>query len=449
MNNSILILDDDNYICDILDTYLSKKGFQSKTAYNKRSAQKYLSHNHFDLVLCDYRLPDSNGYEILKLIKEKYKDTKVIIMTAYADVRLAVKLIKAGAYDYVTKPIHHEEILDLIKKALSDKQNSQKFDDGFIESEGKEFQHILYLAGVVAPTDMSVIIEGETGIGKEFFARKIHQMSNRSDKPFIAIDCGAIPKELAGSELFGHIKGAFTGAINNKEGFFQAAHQGTIFLDEIGNLPYDVQVKLLRALQEKVISKIGDNRSIKVDVRVLVATNENLSESIEKKKFREDLYHRLNEFKIYIPPLRERKQDILFFAKQFIEDANIRLHKKVAGLSDDVRKIFLNYEWYGNLRELKNIINRCVLLNNTGIISTSDLPGELVNTEPRPEKVTPKEHSNKSDTFELKGAANLAEKEVILNALATSNYNKSKAARLLNIDRKTLYNKMNLYDIEY
>jgi two-component system response regulator HydG len=298
-------------------------------------------------------------------------------------------------------------------------------------------QHILYLAKVVAPTEMTVIIEGETGSGKEYLARKIHQNSRRSNAPFIAIDCGAIPSELAGSELFGHIKGAFTGAIKDKTGYFEQAKNGTVFLDEIGNLSPEIQMKLLRAIQERIITKIGDNKQIKTDMRILVAANEDMKEITEKGKFRKDLYHRLNEFKITIPPLRERADDIMFYANHFLNEANRLTKSNIIGFQTDVEAAFLKYPWYGNLRELKNVVKRAVLLSENSLIKLSTLPEEIryyvSDKIVRPES---------KDNSYLKNAAIEAEREVITDALKVSDNNKTRAAQLLNIDRKTLYNKM-------
>lgn len=298
----------------------------------------------------------------------------------------------------------------------------------------------------VAPTDITVLIEGETGSGKEYIARAIHINSKRYEKPFVAVDCGALPRDLANSELFGHIKGSFTGAINDKRGYFEQANGGTLFLDEIGNLSLENQLKMLRAIQEKVITRLGDEKNIELNVRIIVATNEDLNESVKEKNFREDLYHRINVFKIKIPPLRERRGDILIFTNKFIERANTEFNKNVKGLTPEAEIIFSNYPWYGNIRELENVLRRSVLLTRDEWIGPDILPEEL--------KTVGKETSNHSNfatnqsTIELKEATAIAEKEVILNALSETNYNKTQAAKLLNIDRKTLYNKLKQLEIE-
>ncbi|MEA1888074.1 MAG: sigma-54 dependent transcriptional regulator, partial [Bacteroidota bacterium] len=351
----ILVIDDDSYICNLLTDYLKQKGFQAEGSLSGIKGIKLFDKNSFDMVLCDYRLPDSDGYELLKHFKSTRPSVPVIIMTAYADVRMAVKLIKSGAFDYVTKPVQPEEILQLLKKAFSeqkDHKSGSSFSKDFIAGKSSAIKEVLSHVELVAPTELTVLIEGETGSGKEYIARAIHYSSKRKDKPFVAVDCGAMPKDLANSELFGHVKGAFTGAINDKKGHFQEAEGGTIFLDEVGNLPYENQSKLLRALQERVISKVGENRNINVDVRVIVATNESLIKLVGENEFREDLYHRLNEFKINLPPLRERSEDIMEFVEVFIQRANKQFGKSVTGLDNEVKRLLTEYPWYGNIREL-------------------------------------------------------------------------------------------------
>ncbi|MGC9352875.1 MAG: sigma-54-dependent transcriptional regulator [Mariniphaga sp.] len=445
----ILIIDDDTFICKAIQKQLLNKGFKAEVAFNGKSGLELLKKKNFDLILCDFRLPDKDGMEILREVKRMNIQTPVVIITAYADVRMAVQLMKQGAYDYMTKPLQHEEIVSLAQK-LSKKDNKRKdseFSGEFLMGESPVFRQAVKYAAKVAPTGMSVLIEGETGTGKEFVARYIHQNSSRKNRPFVAVDCGAIPKELAGSELFGHVKGSFTGALENKTGVFQQASGGTLFLDEIGNLSYSVQVQLLRALQEKTVTRIGENRPVKVDVRVIAATNENLSEQVEKSSFREDLLHRINEFKIVLPPLRKRPEDILFFARYFMELANTELGMNVTGFSDNLKEIFCRYEWPGNIRELKNVIKRAVLLSPDNILTPETLPDEIVYYQkekggsdqiPKPEK----------EPVNLKHAASGAEKKIIIKAIEDAGYNKSKAARNLQIDRKTLYNKIKQYGID-
>jgi len=450
MKKKILIIDDDTYICNLLDNFLSSNGYLTDTAYSGSTAVKKINENEYDLILCDFRLPDSDGLKILTLTKKKNLFTPIIIMTAYADVRMAVRLIKSGAQDYVTKPIHPEEILQLIQKSLdadSIKLTSSTFEQHFIAGESPQFRKILQDIQSISPTDVTVLIEGETGTGKEYTAMAIHYKSKRKNKPFIAVDCGALPHDLANSELFGHVKGAFTGAVIDKRGYFEQAHGGTIFLDEIGNLSPENQLKMLRVLQEKAVSRLGDEKKIDVDVRIIVATNEDLKESVKKNAFREDLYHRINVVKINLPPLRKRKEDILLFAERFIEQSNRDFGKEVKEISDDVKKILINYPWYGNIRELENVIKRSVLLSNSEVINIECLPDEIKSHSVSYQN-DPGFQKDSLSSRELKEATAMAEKEIIIHALQETNYNKTQAARLLNIDRKTLYNKLKQLEIK-
>jgi two-component system response regulator HydG len=359
MKKRILIIDDDTYICGLLENFLSANGYVTDTAFSGSTGVKKINEYEYDLILCDYRLPDSDGLKILSLSRKKNLFTPIIIMTAYADVKMAVKLIKMGAFDYVTKPIYPEEILQLVNKSLvpeTTRLTPKTFEKQFITGESPQFRSILQDIQSVSPTDVTVLIEGETGTGKEYVARAIHYKSKRYNKPFIAVDCGALPHDLANSELFGHVKGAFTGAIVDKRGYFEQAHGGTLFLDEIGNLSLENQLKMLRVLQEKAVCRLGDEKKIDVDIRIIVATNDDLKENLKHNTFREDLYHRINVVKLKLPPLRERKEDILLFAEKFIENSNREFGKEIKGISDDAKAILVNYPWHGNIRELENVI---------------------------------------------------------------------------------------------
>jgi two-component system response regulator HydG len=445
----ILIIDDDIFICKAIQKQLSNKGFNAEIAFSGNAGLNLFRKQPFDLVLCDFRLPDKDGLEILREVKRLNSRIPVIIITAYADVRMAVKLMKQGASDYLTKPLQPEEIISLATKLAGGKneESSAGFPDDFLMGKSPAFHKAVKFAEKVAPTGIAVLIEGETGTGKEYVARFIHRYSNRSHKPFVAVDCGAIPKELAGSELFGHIKGSFTGAVNNKTGVFQQASGGTLFLDEIGNLSYATQVQLLRTLQEKTVTRIGENKPVKVDVRVIAATNENLSQMVEQNRFREDLLHRINEFKIVLPPLRERPEDVLFFAGHFREAANLELGTRVKGIAEETRRVFERYEWPGNIRELKNVVKRAVLLAQDEMLTPETLPAEIINfSGVNHLQGKTKEINSQSGT--LKNAASGVEKEIIMKAIEDAGYNKSKAARNLGIDRKTLYNKINQYGID-
>ena len=442
----ILVIDDDTYICTLLENFLKEEGYAVDVAFAGNKGLQKLKDNNYDLVLLDYRLPDSDGMNILNSIKRMNSTLEVIVITAYAEVSAAVKLIKAGAFDYVTKPIRPEEMLSLIKQALKGRRKSRgkkSFEKEFVIGESRQMKEILKLARIVAPTDMTVLIEGETGTGKEYVSKAIHYNSKRKEKPFIAVDCGAIPYELANSELFGHVKGAFTGAIKDKMGSFEAAHGGTLFLDEIGNLPYEVQVKLLRVLQERTVNRVGENKDIRIDVRIIAATNEPLVNMVKENNFRDDLYHRINEFKIKVPPLRERPEDIVVFADYFREQANDELDKSVKDFDDEVKKILQNYEWMGNLRELRNVVKRSVLLCDNEVVESIHIPDEI-----RCPGHFSEESTDPRSDVDLKEASHHAERQVILDALHKADFNKSRAAKILKIDRKTLYNKINKFNID-
>ncbi len=450
-SSSILIIDDDTYICSILKKYLEQNGYETDVVFSGITAKNSIEKKDFDLVLSDFRLPDSDGLKILQHVKLKKPGTPVIIMTAYAEIKMAVELIKSGAYDYITKPIQQEEVLQIISRALKysrGRVNSVTFRKEFITGTSQKIQQVMKYVNVVAPTDLTVMIEGETGSGKEYIARAIHYASKRSDKPFIALDCGAIPRELANSVLFGHVKGAFTGAVQDKTGYFEEAKGGTLLLDEVGNLPHENQMKILRALQERVITKTGGNKSIKVDVRLITAANDNLIKKVKAGEFREDLYHRLNGFKIQLPALRQRKEDIMEFAWFFIKQANKDFSKNIAYLDNSARKLLMDYHWPGNIRELQNVINRIVLLSCSDTITPELLPEEIRFNTIKPDHDTDITDGIDNDVTDLKSATLITEKEIIHNALVKTNSNKSKAARLLNIDRKTLYNKIKLYDLD-
>lgn len=463
----ILIIDDAIDICQLLDRFLSRKGHETWSVTSGKKALAHLRENRSDIIFCDFRLPDTDGKELLLRIHEIDPSAVVIIMTGYSDVKTAVEVIKAGAFDYITKPLLPDEILLLIDSALAARQQpvpaaqaANAYAGGeprqvtpreslhpgrdYIIGASKEAEKLQAQIELVAPTNYSVIIYGESGTGKESVAYNIHTSSQRRDRPFVPVDCGSLTKELAGSELFGHEKGAFTGALQSKTGQFEMANGGTIFLDEITNLTYDIQVSLLRVIQERKIRRLGSQRETSIDVRIIVASNEKLNESVARGKFREDLYHRFNEFSIDLPPLRERKQDLMIFADFFLKKSNTELGKKIQGFGADVEKVFLDYSWPGNLREMNNVIKRAALLTSRDIISLETLPQELIfqsrfnmETEGGQAAIIP----------ELKSAAMHAEYEKIIEVLRKVNFNKSKAAMMLRIDRKTLYNKMKTFNL--
>jgi two-component system response regulator HydG len=445
----ILVIEDDLTFSRILDGFLTKNGFSVSVCHKGLDGLKAFGSGTVDLVLLDYRLPDMTGMDVLADIKKISLHVPVIIMTSFSDIRTAVKAMKMGAYEYITKPVNPDELLMLVQQALKKEKNgeperppmSKKFVEGTSAGSRKLYEYVR----LVAPTDMSVIVEGESGTGKENIARTMHRLSPRSKAPFVAVDCGAISKELAASELFGHVKGSFTGAIQDKTGQFEEAHRGTLFLDEVGNLSYEVQVKLLRAIQERVIQPVGSNKEIKIDVRIITATNDDLSEAVKKGLFREDLYHRINEFKLNVPPVRERREDLEEFLHFFRELANQELNRNVLGFDPQVDEIFRQYDWPGNLREMKNVIKRAVLLTNGDFIKVSALPTEMLDTVRNPPQ---KNAADNPQIYDLKALQETQEKEMIIKTLHEVRFNKSKAARILNIDRKTLYLKIEKYGIE-
>ncbi len=465
----ILVVDDDQDICLLLSRFLVKNGYTVETAGRGSIAKDLLSKERFDLVLCDHRLPDTDAMQMLAHIRSLTDHTQVIIITGYSEVRLAVELMRRGAFDYIGKPLYPDELLMRVQDALAVKSEGvdasapttgsaspgprTKTTPGaaYVDGTGTAAQLIAKHIALVAPTDMTVLLTGETGTGKEFVAKRIHQQSARADRPFVAVDCGALPKDLAGSELFGHTKGSFTGAIADRAGSFEQADGGTLFLDEIGNLTYENQVKLLRVLQERKIRRIGGTKDIDVDVRILVATNEDLRKAVAEGRFREDLLHRVNEFSIHLLPLRERKEDIPRFAQHFMELANTRLNRQVRGFEEPAMRRLVEHVWSGNLRELGNVIKRAVLLSTGELISPDCLPAMVLSGASAPSAPSAADHGTtgipRADEG-LRGVAAQAERDAILAALERNGFNKSRTADQLNIDRKTLYNKLKSYGLE-
>lgn len=437
---SILIVEDDITFSLMLKTWLGKKGFQVDARSSVSDAKRQIENAGYDLVLSDLRLPDGDGIDLLKWLKQKRTSVPLIMMTSYAEIQTAVQAIKLGASDYIAKPLNPEELLEKIREVIKTVPSAgapvAKVSEpaAYIEGQSPAARQLYDHVRLVAPTDMSVLITGASGTGKEYIARRIHEQSSRSKAPFIAVDCGAIPKELAASEFFGHVKGSFTGAIDNKTGAFVAAQGGTIFLDEIGNLTYEVQVQLLRALQERKVKPIGTNEEIAINVRLISATNENLRAAIEKGDFREDLYHRINEFTIRIPDLKERKEDLLLFANNFLDQANAELQKNIIGFDNETIRIFQSYSWPGNLRQMKNVIRYATLLATGRYITRHELPEELTDAPAKDTRILLKDENH--------------ECELIQRALQESGNNKTRAAQLLGIDRKTLYNKLKLYNLD-
>ena len=463
MKNPILLVEDDVVFSKMLSRFLERNGYDVIGCYSLEEAEKNLT-PAIKMIFTDLRLPDGDGINFLKQVKDIFPNLPVVVMTSYAEVSTAVEAMKLGAFDYISKPFQQEDVLNVIKNAQNtvfstpkpetvetaaplsktDHSSPAKIvkapkvteENPYIEGVSPASKKLSKFINLVAPTDMSVLIMGESGTGKEVVAKLIHLKSERRNKPFIAVDCGAIPKEIASSEFFGHIKGSFTGAITDKKGHFEEANGGTIFLDEVGNLSYENQIQLLRALQERRIKPIGSSKEIEVDIRVLAATNEDLLEAVNKGDFREDLYHRLNEFAIKVPSLSERKDDLMIFGSYFLEKANEKLHKNVQGFTERAVQKMLNYNWGGNLRELSNVVKRAALLTTTDYISENELP-DFVMSETR---------HFPTERFSFSTKEN--ERELIIGALHETNTNQTEAAKLLGFTRKTLYNKLKAYNIE-
>ena len=474
---NILIIEDDRNFGTMLFKWFERNGYSVTLCNGVLSAKKVLTENNkLDIILSDLRLTDGDGIMLLTWLKEMDILTPVIIMTGYGEVQTAVSAIKMGAFDFLEKPINpsiltkkiqsvlkHNTFTDKSKSTLKIKKInsniSSRVTSKFVEGKCELYRQMYSYIDIVAPTQIGVMIIGESGTGKEHVAHMIHNRSSRVNGPFIAVDCGSLSTELATSELFGHKKGSFTSAIDDKHGFFWEANGGTLFLDEVGNLPYGVQTQMLRSLQEKKIRPIGTSNDIEVDVRIITATNENLELAISQGKFREDLYHRLNEFMINVPALRECKEDLLLYSKHFIEEANKELDKEVKYISSEALSLLENYNWPGNLRELRNVLRRSVLFTTGDTITVESLPNFSYNNNDIWSIVSNTNGANTNSKVvenienEKKRHHTLynnpeEEKIRILNALNLSNGNKTKAAKLLNIDRKTLYNKIHLYNIE-
>lgn len=478
----ILIVEDDLAFGTMIQTWLRKKGFEVERATSVKSALHFFEDNsHWDLVLSDLRLPDHDGLTLLQWLKKHDYTIPFIVMTSYAEVQNAVLAMKSGATDYVAKPFHPDILLEKIQEAL--KAGKQAQNDGkseergvrrqdsssaedesassvsqrtksqtnrasvgissessnnqdvpkYLEGESEASKKLYDFVSLVAPTPMSVLILGASGTGKEYVAHRIHDLSQRAGKPFFALDCGAIPKDVAASEFFGYTKGAFTGADQDKKGAFEMANGGTLFLDEMGNLNYEVQVQLLRALQERKIRPLGSTKEIDIDIRLVCATNENLAQRVAEGNFREDLYHRVNEFTIYMPELKDRGTDLFLFANLFVKHANKELGRHVLGFDDKASEMIASYSWPGNLRELNNVMKRATLLTKGNYIGRTELQQSMSHLQQPTETLTLRDEQTELQRIEA--------------ALKTANGNKSKAAQLLGVDRKTLYNKIKKYNL--
>ena len=441
----ILIVEDDIAFGTMMQTWLKKKGFDVDKAMSVGAAVRLIGDKPaYDLVLSDLRLPDRDGLELLAWMHKNNMLIPFIVMTNYAEVQNAVLAMKSGAADYIAKPIQPDILLSKIKDALKNADNAtaaattptnnttttpqhHNTTTRHIEGNSEASRQLYSYVSLVAPTPMSVLILGASGTGKEYVARRIHEQSPRAGKPFVALDCGAIPRDVAASEFFGHKKGAFTGADSDKLGAFEAANGGTLFLDEVGNLSYEVQVQLLRVLQERRVRPLGGIEERPIDIRLVAATNENLEQAVAEGRFREDLYHRLSEFTIYMPQLSERGTDLFLFADLFVRLANEDLSRNVEGFEARAAEMLASHTWPGNLRELNNVVKRAVLVARGPYITQEELSAAMGPV--RQEPITALHDAD-------------AERQRILNALQQCGGNKSKAARMLGIDRKTLYNKL-------
>lgn len=462
MKKKILVIDESEQCRLLLSKFLTKNGYEVSSLINTDAALEHMVQEPFDVVFCNYQSKNEhNAYANLILGNAQ---TGIVIMADYEKVDMAGRLVEIGAHALITKPLYPELILNTLEK-LADNVAKERLNEPliataitpnnasmdvdthqFVNGKSEAAKSLAKQILLIAATAYSIILTGQSGTGKECIARRIHLNSNRKDKPFVAMDCGSLTKELAVSEFFGHEKGAFTGALYTKIGHFEQANGGTLFLDEIGNLSYEIQATLLRTVQERKLKRVGSTKEIDLDIRIIVATNEDLRENIKKGTFREDLFHRFNEFAIHVPTLKERGTDVFIFAEKFLQETNQELAKNLTGFSDEVKKYFLQYSWPGNIRELKNVVRRMALLTPVGEIGVKALPIELLD-ELNVLPIMAEEfhhHDLKNGDKSLKNAALEAEFDTILNVLKEVNFNKSKAAKLLKIDRKTLYNKIRL-----
>ncbi len=461
-NVTILVVDDVKDIVNVLSGILKEEGYNVLTAHNGQAAVEIVQSQLPEAVIMDIRMPVMNGIEAMKKMKSINPLLPVILITAYGEIDSAVKAVKLGAYDYVIKPFDKDNIVITLRHALNElklESELRKLRSGSnkraslteLMGSSEEIKKVFNQVNQVAPTGFTVILYGETGSGKELIARAIHNQSKRKRSKIVTIDCGAIPETLLESELFGYEKGAFTGADKRKEGYVESASKSTLFLDEIGNLSLQMQGKLLRAIEEKCIKRLGGTDDINIDVRIIVAGNKKLDELVKAGKFREDLYHRLNEFTIDIPPLRKRKEDVIYLSRRFLDETNRELRKNVREFSESTLECLLNYEWPGNVRELKNVIRQSVLMSND-VVETVNLPNKKSGSSDRlfdyaTGKSTELEGDNYNE-FSLRDVVNSVEEHVIMGALKQTGGNKSKAARMLKIDYKTILYKIKEYGIK-
>ena len=446
--SSILIVDDDQNIRKILRDLLDKEGFNVLTASDVDKALPLIDAKDLDIIVTDLKMPGKSGMDLLTLCHEKRPAVPVIMITAFGNVEAAVAAMKKGAYDFITKPFDENELLNVIEKAISESEMNKELISTYFDKEthfsqiiGKTpvIRQVLQTVQKIAPTDSTVLITGETGVGKELIALEIHSGSQRRDHPFVKVNCAAIPETLLESDLFGHEKGAFTGAVTTKPGRFEIAHKGTIFLDEIGEMPLHLQAKLLGAIQDKSFDRVGGLKTIKVDIRIIAATNQDLQSAVQSGKFRSDLFYRLNVVPIHIPPLRERKDDLIPLVGYFLKKFKGKYFKKINNVSPEIMATFSNYNWPGNIRELENVLERMVLMSETDTLTLDQLPAEIRGAILTVEASTLKEKVNT--------ISQMTEKQMIIDALNKTNQNRTKAAKSLGISRRTLQNKIKEYGL--
>jgi len=445
---SILVVDDDQNIRRVLKDLLGKEGFNVLTASDVDKALPLIDQQDLDLIVTDLKMPGKSGMDLLTLCHEKRPAVPVIMITAFGNVEAAVAAMKKGVYDFITKPFDENELLNVIEKAISESEMNKELISTYFDKEthfsqiiGKTpvIQQVFQTIQKIAPTDSTVLITGETGVGKELIAREIHLGSQRRDHPFVKVNCAAIPETLLESELFGYEKGAFTGAVTNKPGRFEIAHEGTILLDEMGEIPLHLQAKLLGVIQDKSFDRVGGVKTIKVDIRIIAATNQDLQSAVQSGKFRSDLFYRLNVVPIHIPPLRERKDDLIPLVGYFLKIFTAKYCKKINNVSPEVMATFSNYDWPGNIRELENVLERMVLMSETDTLTLDQLPAEIRGAISTVEASTLKE---KVDII-----SQMTEKQMIIDVLNKTNQNRTKAAKLLGISRRTLQNKIKEYGL--
>ncbi|MBI5180661.1 MAG: sigma-54-dependent Fis family transcriptional regulator [Nitrospirae bacterium] len=453
--DKILVVDDERSMRDFLSIMLKKAGYDVTTAVDGEEAVKILHKDIFDLVITDLKMPKVDGLQVLKTVKELSPDTVVIVITAFASTETTVEAMKEGAYDYITKPFQNDEMKIRIKKALEKRRliaenillkkelkNRAVFDN--IVGKSEKMEKVFELVRKVSDSMSNILIYGESGTGKELIARAIHFNSRKKDKPFVTINCGALPEGLLESELFGHMKGSFTGAVFNKEGLFEVANGGTIFLDEVGETSPAIQVKLLRVIQDKEFKRVGGTKEVKVDVRIITATNRDLSKAVAEGKFREDLYYRLNVIPITLPSLRERTDDIPLLADHFLNKFNKALNKNVKGFSQTTMELFRNYEWRGNVRELENVIERAVALSNSEIVTPEYLP-DILRDSNRSSSAIPV--NIPQEGLDLEGLIGDIERELLLKALEKTNWIKKDAAKLLHLNFRSFRYRLDKYNL--